>query len=98
MQRVVREPDAEVAVESRAQGGLNFRAIPVRLPWKRILIPQGLDQNHLALEAPALSRTSGGGRELGSNQFRTLRVHRLAVRTAELVPHIQVRCGHLTRW
>src|SRR3989454_11882359 len=65
-----------------------FRSIG--LPGEGFAVPQALEHDHLASELPGLDRPGGVRREQRPEQHRTLRVERLAVRPAELIPDVEV--------
>ena len=70
---------------------VDLRAVPVGLPRERLPIEQGLDDDHLPVEAAGLHRPGGGRREQRSEQERPLGIDRVAVGVAELVPDVEVR-------
>ncbi len=96
VQRVVREPQAEVVVELASEMLVRLGAIPIGLPRERLAVQQGLDHDHLPFESTGLHRPGRGRREQGAEHQRALGVQGRAVSVAELVPHRVVSgLGHL---
>ena len=65
VQRVVREPEAEMLVECAAQVFLHLGAVPIGLPREGFPVEQRLDDDHLSLETARLHGPGCGGREHG---------------------------------
>ena len=95
VQRMIRVPEPEMVIEAIAEIVLHLGPIPVRLPGKGLAIPQGFHHDHLALEFARRDRAGGRLGEQRTQQHRTLRIDRLAVRSAELIPSIVVRARDL---
>ena len=85
---MIDEPEAELLVGV----GLDLVdevVVPGGLPRIGGLVHEGLDDDHLAGEPAALDRSGAGEAELGADDVRPLRVHRLAG-DAELIPDREV--------
>ena len=75
---------------------LDLAAVPVRLPGHRLAVPQRSDHDHLALETcPSCSEPGRGLDEQRPQQHRPLRIERLAVGSAELVPDLELGSRYL---
>src|SRR5215469_13340699 len=93
MEGVFDVPESETVVDVIAESLLHLGTIPVALPWQRILIHHAFHEDHLAFESAGLNGTRSGHHR--TNQHGPLRFKRLAIRSTELVPNIEVRRRHL---